>query len=135
MWFELTTHDHLLLTCHQGKQYHIHHFRLLRRIILRDVHNKLDALNECNACSKHDASNGDDSIPTTAQIFDGVDFGPILDYLHLICRNRHIRTSDGLIYSADSNFSFSERYVCFAVRNYPDSLLCQCFNPPWPYFH
>ena len=65
----------------------------------------------------------DDSLSTAALLFDGVDFGPIIEDLRLICLNRHMRF-DGTYYSVESDFSVSKSEIRFTMRSYPDSFFC-----------
>ena len=55
----------------------------------------------------------DSSIGSTSSIdFDGVDFGPILEDLQLICQNGQIRSSTGSYFTVNSNFFFTESDIC-----------------------
>jgi hypothetical protein len=68
-------------------------------------------------------------------ISSGVDFGPIIEDLQLICQNGRIRSSTGSYFTVDSNFFFTESDIRFTVQHFPGSFFCQYFEGPWPNFH
>ena len=78
----------------------------------------------------------DSSIGSISSVdFDGVDFGPILEDLQLICQNGRICSSTGSYFTINSNFSFTESNIRFTVQHFPGTFLRQYFEGPRPNFH
>jgi hypothetical protein len=83
-----------------------------------------------------DKDDDDSSIGSISSVdFDGVDFGPILKDLQLICQNGRICSSTGFYFTVDSNFFFTKSDIRFTVQHFPGSFLRQYFEGPWPNFH
>ncbi len=75
-----------------------------------------------NACD-------DDSLSTTAEMFDAVHFAPILEDLRQIAINWWINFEDES-YTVNSCFGFTESEIHYIVQDYPDSFLNWYFHCP-----